>query len=230
MRDNATKVQTANILPPSGATGSIIIHGSDVAAVSLANTLTYEIHSNTEIWISVRPVQVTNHSYSSSYIGLYLLDNDYAESADREIRDSVEIVPSNEYIASQCESFDGSLFLVNGRRFEVRGVVFDVNDEGTEVFHAGVYDVEHEVMTLEYQGICYLYPREVVKWHEESAERFKLVRENKSNEDPPAFRCNYIQDLAVVPVEEVANRSASEQFWAKQIARLFENTPESVRN
>ncbi len=154
--------------PPVGAIGPVVIYGDSDAAEAAAKKIAYNIYSELGDWVAVRPVRLTNHSYSKHYVGLYLLDEVSARQAEQDVRDSVVITPSNEYLPTQCDGFDGSIRLLDDDTYQFTGVHYDDLGGETKVSLTGTYGRLGGTLEIRSEGRDYRYQEESVRSFHES--------------------------------------------------------------
>lgn len=184
--------------PPAGARGPVVIHGASAAAKTAAEKIAYDLYTEFGEWVAVRPVELTNHSYSPEYVAVYVLSDADALAAREKIRASVKLSGSDEYISQQCDHFDGSLWLLPGNRYEIDGVLFDKNGKEAGVSYFGGYERASERLILKYDGKHHEYAENSVHWRQEAVNRVRFVRSDSNPSRPKAFDCNFLQDVKVV--------------------------------
>lgn len=219
--------------PPAGAIGPVVIHGDSESAQATARRIAYDIYSDLGDWVTVRPVQLTNHSYSKNYVGLYLLDEASARKAEQDVRDSVVITPGNEYLPQQCDGFDGSIQLLEDGTYRLAGVRYDDSGVETNVSLNGSYLRSGGTLELRSEGHVYAYSEETVRWSRETVPRIRFVRQGSDAPAESVFACNFLQDVQVVPSSDfakqrIADASPRPEHITKLFDRVFLETPDEL--
>ena len=196
--------------PPAGAHGPVVIHGASAAAKSAAEKIAYDLYTEFGAWVAVRPVELTNHSYSPEYVAVYILSDVDARAAREKIRESVELSGSNEYISQQCDQFDGSLWLLPGNRYEIDGVRFDADGEESGVSYYGEFERTNDRLVLKFDGQQHEYTENSVQWRQEAVNRTRFVRSDSNPSLPEAFDCNFLQEVDVIQSGDDVREALSE--------------------
>lgn len=191
----AASVTNLEVEPPAGVATSVIIHGSSSSAQTAAKELAYSLYLELGEWIAVRPIEVTNHTYSADFIGIYLLDSEYASDVLDEA--GIGIVAMNQYISIACDNFQVILHLAADHRFSIAGSAFDDNDKESLFALRGTYHSAKSELTLRAEGRDVRFRKDTVQWESEPVERTLWIP--LSPEEETVFACRFLQDLEPAP-------------------------------
>jgi len=224
-------VEIIKVDPPAGAIGPVVIHGNSESAQATAKRIAYDIYVEMGHWVTVRPVRMTNHSYSKNFIGLYLLDEASGRKAEQDSRDSVLIIPGNEYVPAQCGGFDGSMRLLEDGTYRLSGFRYDDSGGETSVSLRGEYHRADGVLELYSKDHVYSYREESVLWSQETVSRTYFVRQETAAPADVIFACNFMQDVDVVPSsdpgeEGIANTGPRPEHITQLFDSVFVETPD----
>ena len=176
----------------------MIIHGASEEARRLAETLAYELYRTYGVWVLVEAVEAGNHTYSDDYVGVYLFDADYVRSSEEEIRQSVIIVGTDEYLPTHCDSFDGSLLLGSDSSFVLTGSQYGQGGVETRITVNGSYSKSASGIALHVGDDIYRYELGSVRWSIEGVTRARLTRIDAPPSGGAVPACNFIQEVDVI--------------------------------
>jgi len=220
--------------PPASAVGPMIIHGASRDAALLAKTLAYELYRTYGLWVPLEAVEAGNHTYSDDYVGVYLFDTEYVRSSEAEIRRSVIIVGTDEYIPTHCDSFDGSLVLELDGSFLLTGSQYDQGGTESTVSVSGNHSKSASGVELHVGDDTYEYELGSVRWSVEGLTRTTLTRIDTSPLDGNALSCSFIQEVDVIERSGEFEVSTHDSPNPDHIDRLFSNIapgpPEETRS
>ena len=223
-----------NVHPPASARGPMIIHGAGEEARRLAETLAYELYRTYGVWVLVEAVEAGNHTYSDDYVGVYLFDADYVRSSEEEIRQSVIIVGTDEYLPTHCESFDGTLLLESDGSFLLTGSQYGRGGAETRVTVNGKYSKSAYGTELHVGDDVYRYVPGSVRWSIEGVTRATLTRIDVPPPGDAVPACNFIQEVDVIERSSEFEVSTHDGETPDHIDRLFANIaaepPEETRS
>lgn len=192
-------IRRLKVEPPAGVHSSVIIYGASKSAKITASEIAYSLYVRLGEWITVRPIEITNHRYSADSVGIYVLDNEYAEQRRGVARDAIVVVATNVYEVQDCENYLTHLTLGDANMYSLDGVEFDANDNEKRISLAGDYHLEHDRLILENAGERLTYHSEQVQLIEqEPLRRVKFVPELIYGGRSEAFGCSFLQELDVV--------------------------------
>lgn len=185
--------------PPFGITTSTVIHGRGRRVADIASDIAYSLYAKFGDWVSVRPVEVTNHKYSDDFIGIYIADNDYLAQQNAKEMDSIAVVGTNVYEVQGCENYATYLTLGESGEFWLAGISFSDSDIEIQVEYSGEYEISADRLTLIRGSDVHAYSLELVQHVEQEAiKRTKLIPNAKIADKMNPFHCEFIQELDVL--------------------------------
>ena len=220
--------------PPASAVGPMIIHGASRDAMQLAETLAYELYRTYGVWVPLEAVEAGNHRYSNDYVGVYLFDAEYMRSSDAEIRRSVIIVGTDEYMPTHCDSFDGTLALEPDGSFLLAGSQYDQVGTESIVTVNGTHSRSASRVELHVGDEIYRYELGSIRWSVDGLSRTTLTRIDTAPVDGTALSCSFIQEVNVIERSGEFEVSTHDSPIPDHIVRLFSDiaahSPEETRS
>jgi hypothetical protein len=193
------ELRTLEADPPAGVHNSAVIHGNGAAATKMANDIAYSLYETFGTWVMVRPVTITNHSYSTDFIGIYLLSPDFASKLNQAEVAELAVVPTSSYEAQNCENFAVLLTLEPTGRYKVQGLQFDSDDIASPVSIDGNYRLDDDGLDIDYSGEMVGFRRERIQHSDqEPIMRDKYIPIDTQSQVESVFSCSFLQELDVV--------------------------------
>jgi hypothetical protein len=197
LSDYELELRVLDVDPPAGVRSSAVIHGNGTAATRTAADIAYALYESFGTWVAVRPVTITNHSYSPGFIGIYLLSDDYVARLSEKEAAELAVVPTSRYEAQDCENFVAVLSLERSGRYAVRGAAYNDETESA-IFVEGTYTLKADALSLDYSGKTLNFQRELQHWSQEPIARDKYVPMDAAGAADAVFSCSFLQELDVV--------------------------------
>ena len=191
------EVRVLDVDPPAGVRSSAVIHGDGSAATELANHIAYALYEAFGTWVAVRPVAITNHSYSPDFVGIYLLSDAYVARLSEKEAAELAVIPTSRYEAQQCADFVAVLSLEPTGRYTLRGAAYE-DDTESSIFVEGAYTANVDELSLEHSGEVHIFRRELQHWSQEPIARDKYVPTDPAAAAGSVFACSFLQELDVV--------------------------------
>jgi hypothetical protein len=201
LRQYELELRRLDVDPPVGIRSSAVIHGNGKAATRTANDIAYSLYKTFGTWVTVRPVTIANHSYSSDFIGIYLLSPEYFAEVGQAEEAELSVVATSSYEAQACDNFAVVLSL-EPAKYKVLGTQFDEKDTESPISIEGSYTVDEGGLALEYLGSLVRFRREQVQHSsQEPIKREKYIpirTASTATEVESVFSCSFLQELDVV--------------------------------